>query len=209
MTLHPLTLGSSHSIAVGDELAIVGDPLGFNRSLSTGVVSGLDRTIQAPSGFLIAHSIQTDAAINPGSARGPLLDPNGRVIGIADQIATGTNQFGRSSSETSTGVGFAVPIDLAKIELPQLKRGPASHPTPTSAGTAATAVGGQRGAVAAVPSGTPAAESGRRAGDPDQPALTSKMIRSSNDLIDAPATAHAGEQIQITGLRGSNGIKSR
>lgn len=134
MTLHPLTLGSSHSIAVGDELAIVGDPLGFNRSLSTGVVSGLDRTIQAPSGFLIAHSIQTDAAINPGSARGPLLDPNGRVIGIADQIATGTNQFGRSSSETSTGVGFAVPIDLAKIELPQLKRGPASHPTPTSAG---------------------------------------------------------------------------
>ena len=112
LTLHPLTLGSSRALAVGDALAVIGDPFGFDRSFSTGVVSGLDRTIQAPNGSEIAHSIQTDAAMNPGNSGGPIFASDGRVVGIADQIATGTNQFGRSTTETRTGVGFAVPIDL-------------------------------------------------------------------------------------------------
>lgn len=72
---------------------------------------------------MIANSIQTDAALNPGNSGGPLLDSRARVIGIADQIATGVNQFGHSDSDTSTGAGFAVPIDLAKAELRQLERG--------------------------------------------------------------------------------------
>ena len=103
LTLDPLTLGSSRALAVGDALAVIGDPLGFERTLSTGVVSGLDRTIQAPNGFEIAHAIQTDAAMNPGASGGPLFASDGRVIGIADQIATGTNQFGRSTTETRAG----------------------------------------------------------------------------------------------------------
>ena len=111
LTLHPLALGSSASLAIGDEVAAIGDPFTYDRSLSTGVVSGLDRTISAPNGFTVAHAIQTDAALNPGNSGGPVLDASGRVIGIVDQIAT------NGSSQTSSGVGFAVPIDLVRSEL--------------------------------------------------------------------------------------------
>src|SRR2546429_2629709 len=89
LTLHPLTLGSSKSLSVGDGLAVIGDPFQYSRSLSTGVVSGLDRTIGATNGFSIAHAIQTDASLNPGNSGGPVLDAKGRLVGIADQIATG------------------------------------------------------------------------------------------------------------------------
>lgn len=121
LSLYPVGLGSSRSVAVGEPIGAIGDPLGFDRSLSTGVVSALDRTIEAPDGFQVAHAIQIDAAMNPGNSGGPVLNARGRVIGISDQIAVGTNQFGHSISETSTGVGFAVPIDLAKAELARLK----------------------------------------------------------------------------------------
>lgn len=123
LRLHPLRLGSSNGLAAGDPVAVIGDPLGFDRSLSTGVISALDRTIEAPDGYTIAHAIQTDAAMNPGNSGGPVLDARGRVIGIADQIAVARDRFARSTSETSTGVGFAVPIDLAKAELGALERG--------------------------------------------------------------------------------------
>ena len=89
LTLHPLKLGSSASLRTGDALAAIGDPFGYERSISTGIVSGLDRTIQAPNGFTVAHAIQTDAALNPGNSGGPILNAAGEVIGIADQIATG------------------------------------------------------------------------------------------------------------------------
>ena len=70
-------------------MAAIGDPFGYARSISTGIVSGVDRTIEAPNGFTVAHAIQTDAALNPGNSGGPLLNAAGEVIGIADQIATG------------------------------------------------------------------------------------------------------------------------
>jgi S1-C subfamily serine protease len=114
LTLHPLALGSSASLGVGDAVAAIGDPFGYQRSISTGIVSGLDRTISAPNGFTVAHAIQTDAALNPGNSGGPVLESSGRVVGIVDQIAT------NGSSEANTGVGFAVPIDLVKSELSQL-----------------------------------------------------------------------------------------
>jgi putative serine protease PepD len=77
----------------------------------------VDRTIQAPNGFTVAHAIQTDAALNPGNSGGPILDSSGRVIGVADQLATG------GSSEQSSGVGFAVPIDVIATELGKLEVG--------------------------------------------------------------------------------------
>ena len=77
-----LTLGSTSQLVVGDSLAVIGNPFGFNRSLSTGVVSALDRTIQAPNGWLIPHALQTDAVINPGNSGGPVLDSHGEVVGI-------------------------------------------------------------------------------------------------------------------------------
>src|SRR6266536_3127232 len=117
LTLHPLALGSSAELGVGDSVAAIGDPFTYDRSISTGIVSGLDRTISAPNGFTVAHAIQTDAALNPGNSGGPVLDANGQVIGIVDQIAT------NGSSDTSSGVGFAVPIDLIKSELSSLEAG--------------------------------------------------------------------------------------
>jgi putative serine protease PepD len=77
LTLHPLTLGNSASLKVGDAVLAIGSPFGYQESLSTGVVSGLDRTIQAPNGFTIAHAVQTDAAMNPGNSGGPILDSSG------------------------------------------------------------------------------------------------------------------------------------
>jgi S1-C subfamily serine protease len=205
LTLHPLSLGSSRALAVGDPLAVIGDALGFDRSLSTGVVSGLDRTIQAPNGFTIAHAIQTDAALNPGNSGGPVLDSSGQVIGISDQIATGNNEFGRSTTETSTGVGFAVPIDMIKAELAQLEHGK----TPTHAylgvSTASTSSSQTGALVAAVQAGSPAAEAGLRPGDLII-GLDGTPIRSSGDLIAALAAAHPGEKAQMTVQRGSRRI---
>ena len=206
LSLYPASVGSSRSLAVGDPVGVIGDPLGFDRSLSTGVVSALDRTIEAPDGFTIAHSIQTDAALNPGNSGGPLLDARGLVIGIADQIATGANQFGRSSTETSTGVGFAVPIDLAKAELTQLERGEHVNHAYLGVSTSTVTTGSRQGAlVQAVQSGTPAAKAGLRAGDVIV-AFNGAAISSANDLIDALAAAHAGAKVTVSVARGSERV---
>ncbi|HYB23569.1 MAG TPA: trypsin-like peptidase domain-containing protein [Solirubrobacteraceae bacterium] len=202
LDLHPVTLGNDRSLAVGDPVGVIGDPLGFDRSLSTGVVSALDRTIEAPDGFTIAHAIQTDAALNPGNSGGPVLNSHGEVIGISDQIATGTNQFGRSSSQTSTGVGFAVPVDLATAELTQLERG--EHVKHAYIGVAtSTSETSQPGAlIQEVKSGTPAANAGLRKGDVIV-AFDGTAITNSNDLIDALAAARVGAKVTIAVLRGS------
>jgi S1-C subfamily serine protease len=115
--LKPLPLGRSSDVRVGDPVVAIGNPFGFQRTVTTGIVSALQRQIQAPSGFSISDVIQTDAAINPGNSGGPLLDADGRVIGINSQIATG------GSGSGSVGIGFAVPIDTAKKLLPQLREG--------------------------------------------------------------------------------------
>jgi putative serine protease PepD len=206
LTLHPLPLGSSAALEVGDPLAVVGDPLGFDRSLSTGVVSALDRTIEAPNGFDIAYAIQTDAAMNPGNSGGPLMNTSGEVIGFADQIATGTNQFGGpSSSETSTGVGFAVPIDLIKDELTALEQGQTVSHAYLGISTSETSNGTAGALVAAVGSSTPAAKAGLKVGDVIV-AFNGSAIASQGDLIDALAASHPGLVVKLTVQRGSSRI---
>jgi S1-C subfamily serine protease len=113
--LHPLALGSSRNIQVGDPTIAIGNPFGLDRTLTTGVVSALQRQIKAPNGFTISNVIQTDAAINPGNSGGPLIDAAGRVIGINSQIETG------SAGGGNVGIGFAIPIDTAKQRISQLK----------------------------------------------------------------------------------------
>ena len=113
--LHPIPLGNSSRVRVGDPAIAIGNPFGFDRTVTTGIVSALQRQIQAPNGFSISNVIQTDASVNPGNSGGPLLDAVGRVIGINSQIATG-------GSSGSVGIGFAVPIDTARKVIPQLKR---------------------------------------------------------------------------------------
>jgi len=117
LNLHPLALGSAKDIQVGDPTIAIGNPFGLERTLTTGVVSALQRRISAPNGFAIRNVIQTDAAINPGNSGGPLLDAAGRVIGINSQIETG------GSGNGNVGIGFAVPIDTAKQALSALKQG--------------------------------------------------------------------------------------
>ncbi len=117
LTLHPLTLGNSSKVQVGDPVYAIGNPFDLERTLTTGVISALQRQITAPNGFTIDNVIQTDAPINPGNSGGPLLDAAGRVIGINSQIETG------SSGGGSVGIGFAVPINTAKNEIAQLEKG--------------------------------------------------------------------------------------
>jgi S1-C subfamily serine protease len=113
LELRPLTLGSETDLEVGEAVAAIGSPFSQEQSLSVGVVSATDRSIQGLTRFQIDGAIQTDASINPGNSGGPLLDADGRVVGINQQI--------RSSSGGSEGVGFAVPIDLAERSVDQLR----------------------------------------------------------------------------------------
>ncbi|MCB0024402.1 MAG: trypsin-like peptidase domain-containing protein, partial [Caldilinea sp.] len=111
--LAPVTLGASGDLRVGQWAIAIGNPFGqFGRTLTTGVISALDRTIEGPDNRTINGIIQTDAAINKGNSGGPLLDSSGRVIGITSAIFSPTG--------TSAGVGFAVPVDTLKRILPDL-----------------------------------------------------------------------------------------
>ena len=105
-------LGDSEKLAVGQKVLAIGNPFGLDRTLTTGVISGLQRPIRARNGRPIDAAIQTDASINPGNSGGPLLDKFGRMIGINSQIL--------SPAGGSVGVGFAVPVNTAKRVIPQL-----------------------------------------------------------------------------------------
>jgi putative serine protease PepD len=185
---------------VGDALAVVGDPFRFDRSLSTGVVSGLDRTIQTPNGFTVAHAIQTDAALNPGNSGGPVLDAHGRLVGIADQIATGG-----SGAQSNTGVGFAVPIDVVGSELGRLERGaPVRHAYLGVSTSQATAREGAL--VASVQAGTPAAAAGVHSRDVIV-GIDGSVVKGSNDVVAAVSSHRPGDRIPLTVQRGSSARK--
>lgn len=110
--LTTVPLGDSDKLSVGQKVLAIGNPFGLDRTLTTGVISGLQRPIRARTGRLIEGAIQTDASINPGNSGGPLLDSQGRMIGINSQIL--------SPAGGSVGVGFAIPINIAKRIVPQL-----------------------------------------------------------------------------------------
>jgi S1-C subfamily serine protease len=120
--LTPITLGNSDSVEVGDEVLAIGNPFGLARTATAGIVSALHREIQAPSGFTIDKVIQTDAQINQGNSGGPLLDADGRVIGVNTQIAT-------AGSEGNVGIGFAVPVNTVREVVSALiEDGRVDHP---------------------------------------------------------------------------------
>ena len=120
LTLRPLPLGTSASVAVGEPVAAIGSPFGERQSLSVGVISAIDRDIQSLNGeFAIPGAFQTDAAINPGNSGGPLVDGDGKVIGINQQIKT--------NSGGGEGVGFAVPVDIIKRSLGALRETGNAH----------------------------------------------------------------------------------
>jgi len=184
LDLRPLTLGDSDGVQVGDPTVAIGNPFGLERTLTTGVVSALQRQIRAANGFAIDDVIQTDAAINPGNSGGPLLDALGRVIGINSQIATASGSTG------NVGIGFAVPSNTAKRVVPQLKEhgrvrraylGIRGRPIDRS--LAALDLDADSGVlVQSVDAGTPADEAGLRGGD-TQVAIDGDVVMVGGDII--------------------------
>jgi S1-C subfamily serine protease len=167
LALVPLRLGDSSTVQVGDPTYAIGNPFGLPRSLTTGVVSALQRSIQAPNNFEIDNVIQTDAPLNPGNSGGPLINAQGQVIGINSQIATGTSGSG------SVGIGFAIPINTALAVIPQIeKTGKATQgylgitTIDVDPALAPLHLRSSYGAlIETVQSGSPAARAGLRAGD--------------------------------------------
>jgi putative serine protease PepD len=149
--LYPLAFAASSALRVGDAVAAIGSPYGLAGTLTTGVVSALHRSIEAPNRYTIANAIQTDASLNPGNSGGPLLDAAGRVIGVNAQIETGGDDApGPTSSGGSTGVGFAIPSDTVRRVIGQLAAtGRAADPwlgiTTTDAASGGATVAGVRG----------------------------------------------------------------
>jgi S1-C subfamily serine protease len=219
LSLQPLTLGDSSGVQVGDPTLAIGNPFGLDRTLTTGVVSALQRSITAPNGFTINNVIQTDAPINPGNSGGPLLNAQGQVIGINSQIETG------GSGDGSVGIGFAVPINTAKAVIPQLEK--SGRVQQAYLGLVSTTVDGTlsglnlpatSGAlVQQVQSGTPAAKAGIRGGNVQASvngssielggdiivAVDGQKVTSSEDLATAIGAHKPGQTVTITVQRGN------
>ena len=121
--LKPLTLGNSDNVQVGDQVAAIGNPLGYDRSISAGIVSALQRSLTAPDGTSIDRVIQTDAPLNHGNSGGPLLNPQGQVIGVTSAVNWGPG------TRENTGIGLAIPINTVRDVVAQLKvHGWVDHP---------------------------------------------------------------------------------
>jgi S1-C subfamily serine protease len=121
--LKSLPLGNSESVRVGDQVIAIGNPFGLDRSVTSGIVSAVQRRIEAPNQLSISHVIQTDAALNHGNSGGPLLNAQGQVIGVNAQIETG------GQSQGNVGIGFAIPINTVKDVVAELiKHGKVEHP---------------------------------------------------------------------------------
>jgi S1-C subfamily serine protease len=183
LTLRPLALGSVDDVVVGEPVAAIGSPFGEERSLSVGVISALERSIESLTGFSTSGALQTDAAINSGNSGGPLLDAQGRVLGINSQI--------RSSSGTGSGVGFAVPVDVVRRSLAQLREaGSVKYPYLGISTVdvypqldAHFRLGAQRGSwVQVVVPGGPADRAGLRAGT-TRATFQEQAFRDGGDVI--------------------------
>ena len=189
LDLHPLELGDSGAVQVGDPTVAIGNPFGLERTLTTGVVSALQRRLTAPSGFAIDNVIQTDAALNPGNSGGPLLDAGGRVIGINSQIATASGD----ASSGSVGIGFAVPVDTAKSVIPQLEED--GHVERAYLGVqGATAPDGVL--VEHVQDASPAQTAGVRDGDVLE-TLAGRTVRSMDDVTEILESHKPGDVLSV------------
>src|SRR5918995_1930564 len=167
----PLELGASESLEIGDLVVAIGSPFGLEGTVTSGIVSALHRELTAPDGFTIDGAIQTDAAINPGNSGGPLLDGQGRVVGINAQIA--------SESGGNEGVGYALPIETAKEVVDALKAGkPIERPW---LGVQIADADGGGAALVDVVNGSPADDAGLQAGDVVLKA-SGETVADGNDL---------------------------
>jgi putative serine protease PepD len=212
--LTPATIGSSASVQVGDPVMAIGNPLGLADTVTTGIVSALNRpvTTEAESGdtAVYTNAVQTDAAINPGNSGGALVDGTGAVIGITSSIATlGAYEGGQSGN---IGLGFAIPVDEAKDVADQLIRsGKAEHALlgVTLDDETVTIDGAQRSAaiVGQVQAGTPAAEGGLQSGDAII-GIDGTSVNGSDSLIAHIRARHPGTTVKLTIVRDNKSIET-
>jgi S1-C subfamily serine protease len=216
LTLRPLPLGSAGHVVVGSPVAAIGSPFGEDQSLSVGVISAIDRSIQSLTGFDTVGAIQTDAAINHGNSGGPLLDAAGRVLGINAQILTSTGD--------GTGVGFAVSVDTVKRSLAQLREdgkaryaylGVATVPVFPQLAEQFNLPVRQGAWVQSVTPGSPADRAGLRGGSRQERfqdrayaiggdvivALAGQPIRQETDVAKALVALKPGDDVDIVVMR--------
>jgi putative serine protease PepD len=189
--LAPLQLADSDSVDVGDPAYAIGNPYGLSRTLTTGVVSALQRQIQAPNGFSIDHVIQTDAAINPGNSGGPLFNAAGQVIGVNSQIATSNNATG---SGGNVGIGFAVPSNTVRSVVDQLQHGGKVQHAWLGVQSGDAKGGGAQ--VGAVTNNSPAEKAGLRAGDVIR-SFNGEPLADSSALSAKVNAARSGDQVKL------------
>jgi putative serine protease PepD len=194
--LHPLTFGSSAAVEVGQSVAAIGSPFGLPETLTSGIISALNRTISAPNNFSISGAIQTDAPINHGNSGGPLLNSSGQVIGVNAQI--------ESDSGGNDGVGFAIPSDAVKsVADTIIAGGKVQHAyLGVTIGTASS--GGAQ--VSTVKADTPAAKAGLKAGDIIT-ALDGTTIATADDLTAKVSAHQSGDKVTLTIKRNSSTLK--
>jgi S1-C subfamily serine protease len=219
--LHPLSLGNSGQTRVGHPVVAIGNPFGLDRTVTSGIVSALQRQIKAPNGFAIDNVIQTDAAINPGNSGGPLLDANGQVIGINSQIES-------PNGSGNVGIGFAVPINTAREVVQQLlEHGEVQHAflgisgtdmTPQIANVLNLSVD-QGALVQSVTPGGPAAEAGVEGGSGDAnvtvggarirpggdviTAIDGRPVQTMTDVISTVNSRQPGDSVELSLVNGS------
>jgi putative serine protease PepD len=193
--VRPLKLADSDNAQVGDPVVAIGYPLGLDRTATAGIVSGLEREIEAPNGFSIDKVIQTDAPINPGNSGGPLLNASGEVIGVNSQIATAGGGNG------SVGIGFAVPADTVREVLPQLEKGAAPEHAYLGVSTGAAQNGGAQ--VGETTPGGPAADAGIQAGDVITK-VDGDTVQDPEDVAQAIEDNKPGDRVEVTVERGGS-----
>jgi S1-C subfamily serine protease len=218
--LHPVSLGDSSQVQVGDPVVAIGNPFGLDRTATAGIVSALQREIKAPNGFTINNVIQTDAAINPGNSGGPLLNAKGQVIGINSQIES-------PNGGGNVGIGFAVPINTVRQVAQQLlANGKVEHAFLGISGTDVTPqladvlnLGVSQGALvqSVVPNG-PADKAGVKGGNATV-TIEGQRVRAGGDVItevdgqamtgmtdvaNAISQKHPGDQVELTLVHGSS-----
>jgi putative serine protease PepD len=195
--LHPLTLGDSGKLVVGDPVVAIGSPFGLEETVTSGIVSALHRSIDSPSNFSISDSIQTDAAINHGNSGGPLLNSQGQVIGVNAQI--------RSDSGDNAGVGFAIPSDTVRSIAGQLiSNGKAVHAY-LGVSLDATATSAR---IAEIRPGTPAANSHLQAGDVIT-AVDGTTVDTAEALTRAIDSYQPGETVTVKIRRAGKDITAQ
>ena len=228
LRLRALPLGDSDAVQVGQRVFAIGNPLDYDFSMSTGIVSAVDRVVRGPKGVCIRGCIQTDAAVNEGDSGGPLIDSAGRVIGLNEQIASGASggigAVGGTVTAGNIGLAFAVPIDSAMDVLRQLRvTGTVQHPwigiegatiTPELAALLELPV--QAGALlAGVTKGGPFDRAGMRGGDHTVPfpggviaaggdivtAIDGRTITGMADVVDCIQARKPGDTVTVTYLR--------